>query len=229
MDHAPTRFSLTFSVFAVCLGALGGLHAFTTTAGAPTGEGRSGDTAAASGLSCDKVGAVILCNVPAETLQAHLDAEARKQEAADKEKSFEAAWDAWRQETTRRDKEAREREALARLPSVNGGYVLSVTAPAAPAEVERIMAAAGVPPEWRGQFAAIAWCESRWRRDAVGDGGSSLGMWQLWRGWFDRAGIDLTYWADPVANARVAIYVRQSRGRFGGGGGWTCAGLLGID
>lgn len=37
-----------------------------------------------------------------------------------------------------------------------------------------------------------------------------------------RAGEDLM---DPVTNARVAVRVRELRGRFGGAGGWTCADL----
>lgn len=84
--------------------------------------------------------------------------------------------------------------------------------------------AAGVPVEWRADRAAIAMCESRGNPAAVGDGGASLGLHQMWRGWF-RAGEDPF---DPVTNSAVAARVRATRGRFGGAGGWTCADLLGI-
>lgn len=96
------------------------------------------------------------------------------------------------------------------------------------AEMDALLEVTGWPVEWREEAKAIAWCESRYRPGAVGDGGNSLGVWQLWTGWFPAAGYSVEQAYDPVVNARVALYVRQMRGRWGGGGGWTCADLLGI-
>ncbi|MBA4180256.1 MAG: hypothetical protein C0506_06655 [Anaerolinea sp.] len=90
--------------------------------------------------------------------------------------------------------------------------------------VDALYAYTGVPAEWRADLKAIAFCESRWRLDAVGDAGASLGLHQIWRGWA-REGEDLM---DPVTNTWVAVRVRETRGRYGGGGGWTCAELLGV-
>jgi hypothetical protein len=97
------------------------------------------------------------------------------------------------------------------------------------AEVRAVLTEAGSPAEWIDDLVAISWCESKHSPSAIGDAGNSLGEWQLWGPWFAAAGEDPSKWSDPVVNARVAIYVRQVRGRFGGGGGWSCAGLNGID
>lgn len=88
---------------------------------------------------------------------------------------------------------------------------------------------AGAPVEWHDDMIAIAYCESRFRPDALGDGGNSRGLYQLWTGWFPHAGEDLSMWADPATNTRVAVHVRTVRGRFGGPGGWTCSDKLGIE
>ena len=80
------------------------------------------------------------------------------------------------------------------------------------------------PPDWIPGGLAIAWCESKFSSYAQGDSGSSLGIFQLWDGWF-REGEDPF---NPHTNATVALRVRQTRGRFGGSGGWACADLLGI-
>lgn len=64
---------------------------------------------------------------------------------------------------------------------------------------------ANVPTEWRDSLASIAWCESRWSPGARGDSGNSLGMHQLWRGWFTYGGLDPEQWADPVVNAQTAV------------------------
>ncbi len=93
--------------------------------------------------------------------------------------------------------------------------------------------AAGAPEAWVDSLVAISLCESGHgggfaNPHAVGDQGASLGHAQLWRGWFAAAGEDVAAYADPIVNARVAVHVRAVRGRFGGGGGWTCADILGI-
>lgn len=102
--------------------------------------------------------------------------------------------------------------------------VIPVDAPLTSEQMDALYAYVGVPAEWRADLKAIAWCESQFRFYAVGDGGASLGLHQLWHGWA-RAGEDLM---DPVTNTWVAVRVREIRGRFGGVGGWTCADLLGI-
>lgn len=96
------------------------------------------------------------------------------------------------------------------------------------AEVVAVLVVAGSPAEWVDDFVTISWCESKHSPGAVGDGGNSLGLFQLWTGWFPAAGYSVEQAYDPVVNARVALYVRQVRGRFGGNGGWSCAELNNI-
>lgn len=84
------------------------------------------------------------------------------------------------------------------------------------AELDAALALAGWPEEAREEAAKVAWCESRWSPRAVGDAGSSLGLFQLWSGWFDWAGVAVENWHDPVVNALVArlVYERDvARGR----------------
>ncbi|GIV82468.1 MAG: hypothetical protein KatS3mg051_2151 [Anaerolineae bacterium] len=91
------------------------------------------------------------------------------------------------------------------------------------AQMRLVLARAG----WSGteleQALAVAWCESRWSPGAVGDAGGSVGLFQLWTGWFAAFGVPVEQWDDPVVNARVALLVLERRGRWGGGGGWSCA------
>lgn len=96
------------------------------------------------------------------------------------------------------------------------------------AEVIAVLREAGAPEEWISPLLTIAFCESRWSPYAVGDGGNSLGMFQLWYGWARPMGYAPDDLYDPAKAARTALYVREVRGRFGGGGGWTCADLSGI-
>jgi plasmid stability protein len=93
------------------------------------------------------------------------------------------------------------------------------------AEMRALLAEAGAPAEWVPDMLTIAWCESHYSSGAVGDSGNSLGLFQLWSGWA-RPGEDLF---DPLTNARVAVRVREIRGRFGSTGGWTCATNNGIE
>lgn len=81
-----------------------------------------------------------------------------------------------------------------------------------------MLRAAGWPGDAIADAAAVAWCESRWRPAAVGDSGRSLGLMQLWSGWFAWAGEDTERWADPVVNARVALAVW----RVYGWAQWAC-------
>lgn len=91
-------------------------------------------------------------------------------------------------------------------------------------EAEAVLRAAGAPEGWIAALLAIGECESHLSPYAKGDSGSSLGWLQLWGGWF-REGEDPF---DAVTNARVAVRIREIRGRFGGAGGWSCADRLGI-
>lgn len=91
-------------------------------------------------------------------------------------------------------------------------------------DVDAIFTEADVPADWGAPMKAIAWCESRYRPGAIGDSGNSLGLMQLWRGWAG-PNDDLL---DPVTNVRVAVKVRETLGRFGGSGAWSCATSLGI-
>lgn len=95
-------------------------------------------------------------------------------------------------------------------------------------ELRAVLTEAGWPEHLHGEALRIIRCESRGRPDAVGDGGNSLGMFQLWYGWFSKAGYSSDQYADPVVNASVARYVYETRGRWGGGGGWSCADHLSI-
>ena len=118
-------------------------------------------------------------------------------------------------------------ESIAAAPA--GVHAAQVDGALTEAEMDALLEAAGWPSEWREEAKVIAWCESRYRPGAVGDGGNSLGVWQLWTGWFPAAGYSVEQAYDPAVNARVALYVRQVRGRWGGGGGWSCAGLNNIS
>lgn len=89
---------------------------------------------------------------------------------------------------------------------------------------------AGWPEELHEDALAVAWCESRWRVNAVGDRGAAVGAWQVhvydtaWAPLVAAAGGDI--W-DPVQQAAVALRIYEIRGRFGGWGGWTCASRVG--
>lgn len=91
-------------------------------------------------------------------------------------------------------------------------------------EATAFLRAAGAPEAWIPDMLTISACESHHGPYAVGDSGNSLGQYQLWSGWF-RPGEDPF---DPLTNARVAVRVRETRGRFGGAGGWSCADRWGI-
>lgn len=95
-------------------------------------------------------------------------------------------------------------------------------------EVVAVLRAAGAPEAWIPDMVDIAWCESRYSPYAVGDGGNSLGMFQLWTGWAQPMGFTRDDLFDPLKAAKTAVYVREVRGRFGGAGGWSCADNLGI-
>lgn len=119
--------------------------------------------------------------------------------------------------------------APAPAPTAGVAYAAQASESLTEADMRAILTATGWPVELHDQALTIAWCESRYRPGAVGDGGNSLGLWQIWYGWFAPAGYSVEQAYDPVTNSRVALYVRTTRGRWGGGGGWSCAGLNGIE
>ncbi|GIV04029.1 MAG: hypothetical protein KatS3mg015_2859 [Fimbriimonadales bacterium] len=90
-------------------------------------------------------------------------------------------------------------------------------------EMRAILELSGWQEELIPEAMLVAWCESKWSPWAVGDGGNSLGLFQLWNGWFAAFGFPAEMWNNPVANATAARLVLERRGRWGGGGGWSCA------
>jgi hypothetical protein len=73
------------------------------------------------------------------------------------------------------------------------------------AEMRAVLTVAGWPEELLAEALTVAWCESKWSPNAVGDGGASVGLFQLnVATWFTYAGEDPEMWADPLTNARVA-------------------------
>ena len=93
------------------------------------------------------------------------------------------------------------------------------------AEMVAVLYSAGWPEELHSQALAVSYCESRWSPYAVGDGGRSLGLFQMqwsgagWRGWFIPAGEDEAMAHDPVVNARTAWWAYQRSGWAP----WSCA------
>lgn len=71
-------------------------------------------------------------------------------------------------------------------------------------EAIAVLEAAGWPTELHEQALAVIRCESNFRPGAIGDGGNSVGMFQLAWLWFGYAGEDASLWSDPVVNARTA-------------------------
>ncbi len=95
-------------------------------------------------------------------------------------------------------------------------------APLTYAQVTAFAIEAGWPAELADAVARVAWCESRFRPDAVGYG--AYGLMQVVPLWFEYAGIGFDHWADPVANLRAAL----AAFRYGEGKGhspwsaWSC-------
>ncbi|MCX7618273.1 transglycosylase SLT domain-containing protein [Tepidiforma sp.] len=107
-------------------------------------------------------------------------------------------------------------DAARRRTAAHGGQLTR-------AELDAVLELAGWPEAARAEAAAVAWCESRWSPGAVGDGGSSLGLFQLWSGWFGWAGEPSDAWMDPLVNAKVALAVYQrDLVRGDGWRQWSC-------
>jgi hypothetical protein len=73
------------------------------------------------------------------------------------------------------------------------------------AQVRDAARSAGWPETLLDQVVGVAQCESGLFSGA--QGGGALGLMQIMPGWFGAAGVELTSWADPVANLAVARYV----------------------
>jgi hypothetical protein len=71
-------------------------------------------------------------------------------------------------------------------------------------EIMAAAAAAGWPADRLDEVSRVAWCESRFRPDAVGYG--TYGLMQLIPHWFEATGTDFALWSDPVTNLRVALF-----------------------
>lgn len=72
-------------------------------------------------------------------------------------------------------------------------------------QLREVLTLAGWPESLHDEAVAVVRCESNFRPGAVGDGGASVGLFQLNKAtWFPYAGEDAEMWADPVTNARVA-------------------------
>jgi len=91
------------------------------------------------------------------------------------------------------------------------------------AEVVAAAAAAGWPASLQEPAARVAWCESRYRPDAIGYG-VTYGLMQLIPYWFEAVGLDFALWSDPVSNMRAALAAYQSDIASGSPAwsAWTC-------
>ena len=127
---------------------------------------------------------------------------------------------------------------VATAPGIAPLPVETVSAASAPrsggtlteAEMRDLLSEAGWPTELHGQAMSVAWCESKWSPGAHGDGGNSLGLFQIgvsrpgWQGWFHYFGEDESLAYDALTNARVAWRIYQyGMDRYGyGWGPWSC-------
>ena len=79
----------------------------------------------------------------------------------------------------------------------------------------------GVDP---GLLQRVAWCESSYRADVLGDAGASVGLWQIQAAfWWENApriGYTTDLRLDPIASSRVAAYAFS----VGKARAWTCRG-----
>lgn len=91
------------------------------------------------------------------------------------------------------------------------------------AQVRDAARTAGWPENVLDEVVKVAQCESGLFSGA--QGGGALGLMQIMPGWFPAAGVELSSWADPVANLAVARYVYNYE--LGNGkppwSAWTCA------
>lgn len=134
------------------------------------------------------------------------------------------------------------------------GMTIPVRTTLTEGEMRRVLDLAG----WSGQrleeALAVSFCESSlgtrfWHLDRRGDGGRAYGAFQIH--WFPEMNPDGSVWEawgkaavrggyitaaeyltpeEPVANAKVARYIVETRDHWGGTGGWaTCAENAGVE
>jgi hypothetical protein len=89
-----------------------------------------------------------------------------------------------------------------------------------PAETAGVLAASGWPVELIPGGVRVAACESGLSPGALSYDGT-VGLMQLWPGWFPYAGLDAAQWADPVVNAKAALAAYQYHGNQWSQ--WGCA------
>ena len=114
-----------------------------------------------------------------------------------------------------------EKSGLARTTSLE--HTSTVIEPIAQS-IEQIITNAAiefsVDPAW---LLRVAFCESSYRPDAIGDHGASVGLFQIQRAFWSEVAPRLGYVGDlrhdPVASSRVAAYAFAN----GRAGAWTCA------
>lgn len=89
-------------------------------------------------------------------------------------------------------------------------------------EIMAAAAAAGWAADRLDEVSRVAWCESRFRPDAVGYG--TYGLMQLIPYWFEATGTDFALWSDPVTNLRVALFAFAADIEYGETpwGPWSC-------
>ncbi len=85
------------------------------------------------------------------------------------------------------------------------------------AEVRGFARQAGWDESLLDAVVVVATCESGLYSGA--QGGGALGLMQVMPWWFDRAGIDISRWSDPVANLTVAKFVYEGSGWSA----WSCS------
>jgi hypothetical protein len=106
--------------------------------------------------------------------------------------------------------------AAVAAPPVAAAGVLSYS------EIMAAAAAAGWPADRLDEVSRVAWCESRFRPDAIGYG--TYGLMQLIPYWFEATGTDFALWSDPVTNLRVALFAFAADIEYGKTpwGPWSC-------
>ena len=90
------------------------------------------------------------------------------------------------------------------------------------AQVVSLAVAAGWPAELADSVARVAWCESRFRPDAIGYG--AYGLMQVVPLWFEYAGLSFESWADPLTNLKAALAAFRYHEAEGHSpwAAWTC-------
>ena len=96
-------------------------------------------------------------------------------------------------------------------------------------EAISVLRAAGWPTELIPVALRVAWCESKWS-EATGDGGNSVGWFQLgksrpgWQGWFLYFGVDESLAYDFETNAKVAwlVYQYEQERGYRPFANWSC-------